>query len=204
MALVPLPVRLPGGRAFGRGPTSTPPTWGAGEPALDTTRSDALTQTGPIAGRDDATHDFVEMYERHYPRLVRALEISGAGRAEAEDIAQEAFARTLGHWRRVRTGTNPPGYAYTVAFRLARRRVPVTVLLGDERAAPDVAGEAVTKVVVGSALAAMPPRRRVCAVLCLLGGLSPAEAGAVLGIEASTVRKQLEHARAELAVQLDR
>lgn len=199
MAPLPIPVRIHGGRPVGRPATGRPTA-----AQLDHAGPRPLTQTGPIAGRDDATHEFVEMYERHYPRLVRALEISGARRAEAEDIAQEAFARTLGHWRRVRTGTNPPGYAYTVAFRLARRRVPATVLLGDERAAPDVAGEAVTNVAVGSALAAMPPRRRTCAVLCLLGGLSPAEAGAVLGIEASTVRKQLEHARAELAVQLDR
>jgi RNA polymerase sigma factor (sigma-70 family) len=174
-------------------------------PALDRTRLRVLTQTGPIAAdRDDATLEFVEMYERHYPRLVRALEISGATRPEAEDIAQEAFARTLGHWRRVRGGTNPPGYAYTVAFRFARRRMPPAALLADERPAPDVAGEAVTKVVVGSTLAGMPPRRRTCAVLCLIGGLSPAEAGEVLGIEASTVRKQLEHARAELALQLER
>jgi RNA polymerase sigma-70 factor, ECF subfamily len=191
VAPLPLSVRLPGALAPGLAPVDVAP-------------ARALTQTGPIAARDDATHEFVEMYERHYPRLVRALEISGATRAEAEDIAQEAFARTLGHWRRVRGGTNPPGYAYTVAFRLARRRMPVTVLLGDERSEPDVAGEAVTNVVVGSTLAAMPARRRTCAVLCLLGGLSPAEAGAVLGIEASTVRKQLEHARAQLAVQLDR
>lgn len=173
--------------------------------ALDPPRRRGLTQTCTIAAeKDDATREFVALYEVHYPRLVRALELSGARRAEAEDIAQEAFARTYGHWRRVRTGTNPPGYAYTVAFRLARRRVPETVLLGDEKPAPDVAGEAVANVVVHDALARMPPRRRTCAVLCLLGGLTPAEAGAALGIEASTVRKQLEHARAELAAQLER
>jgi RNA polymerase sigma factor (sigma-70 family) len=173
--------------------------------AIGPPRARSLTHTGPIAAsRDDATHEFVEMYERHYPRLVRALELSGAGRPEAEDIAQEAFARTLGHWRRVRTGSNPPGYAYTVAFRLARKRIPPTVLLGDELPVPDVAGEAVANVAVAEALAKMPARRRTCAVLCLIGGLSPAEAGQALGIEASTVRKQLEHARAALAVQLER
>jgi RNA polymerase sigma factor (sigma-70 family) len=173
--------------------------------ALDHPRPRLLTQTGRIAAsRDDATHDFVEMYEAHYPRLVRALELSGASRPEAEDVAQEAFARTFGHWRRVRGGSNPPGYAYTVAFRLARKRMPETVLLGDEIAAPDVAGEAVANVAVAAALQAMPARRRTCAVLCLMGGLTPAEAGEALGIEASTVRKQLEHARAQLAVQLDR
>src|SRR5205823_3740447 len=52
-----------------------------------------------------------------------ALRVAGTiDRAAAEDIAQEAFARTLGHWRRVRQGTNPAGYVYRVAFRLLRRR----------------------------------------------------------------------------------
>jgi len=180
--------------------------------ALDPPRRRGVTQTGPIgasvhaSGRsqDDATSEFVAMYEQHYPRLVRSLEISGANRAEAEDVAQEAFARTLGHWRRVRGGTNPPGYAYRIAFRLVRKRGPIMALLDDDLPAPDVAGEAVANVTVAAALDAMPPRRRICAVLCLLGGLTPAEAGEALGIEASTVRKQLEHVRAELAVQLER
>ena len=181
--------------------------------ALEHPRVPGVTQTGPISAsastsssaQDDATVEFVAMYQAHYPRLVRSLEISGASRVDAEDVAQEAFARTLNHWRRVRGGTNPPGYAYRIAFRLVRRRVPlVTTMLDDDIPVPDVAGEAVAKVTVSVALAAMPPRRRICAVLCLLGGLTPAEAGEVLGIEASTVRKQLEHVRGELAVQLER
>src|SRR5438105_3769771 len=65
--------------------------------------------------------DFVEVYRAHYGRLVRALELAGAGRATAEDLAQEAFARTYRHWRRVREGLNPSGYPYRVAFRLAAR-----------------------------------------------------------------------------------
>lgn len=173
---------------------------------VDHPRARFLAHTGDIArfSRDDATAEFVDMYEAHYPRLVRALEISGCDRPGAEDVAQEAFARTLGHWRRVRGGTNPPGYAYRVAFRLARRRLPESVLLGEDHPTPDVAGEAITNVTVAAALASMPPRRRTCAVLCFVAGLTPAEAGEALGIAPSTVRKQLDHARAELQVRLDR
>jgi DNA-directed RNA polymerase specialized sigma24 family protein len=58
--------------------------------------------------KSDVADDFVTVYEAHYPRLVRALQIGGLDRPSAEDVAQEAFARTLGHWRRVRLGTNPP------------------------------------------------------------------------------------------------
>jgi RNA polymerase sigma factor (sigma-70 family) len=122
----------------------------------------------------------------------------------AEDIAQEAFARTFGHWRRVRKGTNPPGYVYRTAFRLLRPRLPDFELSGDERPSPDIAGEAITNVSVKAALEAMPVRRRACALLCFVVGLTPAEAGEALGIEASTVRKQLEHARRDLELRLDR
>ena len=150
-----------------------------------------------------AASDFVEVYESHYGRLVRALEIGGLERATAEDVAQEAFARTLGHWRRVRLGTNPPGYVYRVAFRLARRSFrreqPLT---GELQSAGDLAGQVVTRAAVAAALAAMPPRRRACAVMCLLSGLSTKEAARALGIAEGTVRKQLELARGSLRAQL--
>ncbi len=165
----------------------------------------ALRQTVPIAGDQGvgASPDFIEVYEAHYGRLVRALELGGLGRASAEDVAQEAFARTLYHWRRVREGTNPPGYAYRVAFRLARRTFARETahsqpLEGDLTAPGDVAGEATARTSVEAALDAMPPRRRACAVLCFMGGVSTKDAARSLGIAQGTVRKQLEHARATL------
>ena len=89
--------------------------------------------------------DFVTVYEAHYPRLVRALEIGGLDRPSAEDVAQEAFARTLGHWRRVRLGTNPPGYVYRTAFRLSRSHWKREYTLEpDQVSGSDTAAEAVS------------------------------------------------------------
>ncbi len=151
---------------------------------------------GPAA---DEASDFREVYTVHYPRLVRALEIGGLGRASAEDVAQEAFARTLGHWQRVRLGTNPPGYVYRVAFRLARRSVRREDVLPDDRAARgDLAGQVAARGVIDATLAAMPPRRRSCAVLCLVVGLPTKDAARSLGIAEGTVRKQVELARRAL------
>ena len=70
----------------------------------------------PVVLPVPVTEDFAELFHTQYPRVVRALVLAGA--ADAEDIAQEAFARTLRHWRRVRTGANPAGYVFRVAFRL--------------------------------------------------------------------------------------
>ncbi len=77
-------------------------------------------QVRPSAGLR-AGADFVDCYQAHYRRLVRALRLSGADPATAEDVAQEAFARALARWRRVSRGTNPPGYVYTTGFRLLQR-----------------------------------------------------------------------------------
>ncbi|MGC9962545.1 MAG: sigma-70 family RNA polymerase sigma factor [Acidimicrobiales bacterium] len=150
-----------------------------------------------------AASDFVEVYEKHYPRLVRALQMSGLDRASAEDAAQEAFARTLGHWRRVRLGANPSGYVYRVGFRVARRTFRREDSLEIEpESSVDLAGQVTARAVVETTLTRMPPRRRACAVMCLMSGLSTKEAARALGIAEGTVRKQLELARGTLREQL--
>lgn len=174
--------------------------------------TDETSATGPPV---DA--DFADLYRSHYGRVVRALELAGEPRAAAEDDAQEAFARTYARWASVRRGSNPAGYVIVTAFRLASRR---RRRLGERRLSSlgdtgrpgaggpppepadlrvDVAGEATTAAVVEARLAAMPPRRRACAVACFVCGLSPAEAGHALRIAPGTVRKQLDAARVDLA-----
>jgi len=180
--------------------------------------------TGPA----ELSGDFVAVYEAHYARLVRVLALGGASPHDAQDLAQEAFARTLAHWRRVRRGSNPAGYVYTVAFRLARRRRTVSLVLDDGRRgrgdggdgdrvdggggggavaaalerprgdAGDVAELAAVRSDLMTAILAMPTGRRACALLCLVADMAPRDAGRALGIAESTVRKQLERARAEL------
>lgn len=79
-----------------------------------------MTNDAAIALTISASESFEDFYREHYPRLTRGLAIAGAGDA-AEDLAQEAMARTLASWRRVRRGANPPGYVYTTGFRLLQR-----------------------------------------------------------------------------------
>lgn len=186
--------------------------------AADRAFAAGARHTGRIAttGAEEATDGFVALYELHYPRLVRSLELAGATRPAAEDLAQEAFARTLGHWRRVSRGSSPAGYVYRVAFRLARRRRRIELPLDEEAMshAPtraggdscggDIAALATLQAAVAEVLAGMPRARRSCAVLCLVVEMSPKEAGRALGIAESTVRKQLERARADLRLALER
>lgn len=158
---------------------------------------DAVTVPIPVAFASYTA--FNDLYAEHYPRLTRALSIAGAGDA-AEDLAQEAMARALARWRRVRKGTNPAGYVYTTAFRLLQRhqrRAKLSELARD----PSVAGPegaAVTNIVLAQTLDAMPPARRAVAALCISLGWTTDEAATVLGIAPSTARVQLHRAREDL------
>jgi RNA polymerase sigma-70 factor (ECF subfamily) len=170
---------------------------------------------GDVAEGALITSDFVECYEAHYLRLIRALRLDGADAPLAEDVAQEAFARALARWRRVRKGPNPPGYVYTTAFRLlakTQRRsgrtlpTPVSAESADASTPPYLSPtevSATSTVAVERALVVMPARRRACAVMCLIVGLSVQEAATALGIADGTVRKHLEEARRDLRAAVD-
>jgi RNA polymerase sigma-70 factor (ECF subfamily) len=166
-----------------------------------------------------ATTDFVACYQNHYRRLTRALRLSGVDEATAEDIAQEAFARALVRWRRICKGANPPGYVYTTAFRLvqrAQRRAgppPIASAPSTASAPPTASARtgpsaptefvALTAVAVEAALASMPPRRRICAVMCLIVGMPVSDAASALGIAAGTVRKHLDEARRDFRAECE-
>lgn len=167
----------------------------------DEASSNLAAPAGP-----EVAEDFASLFAEHYRRVVRALELSGLDRWTAEDVAQEAFARTLGHWRRVRNGTNPAGYVFRVAFRQSRRAFSGREALSLEReprSPSDTETEVAARVDLESALRALPPRRRACAVACFVVGLSTKEAAHALGVAEGTVRKQLEHARRGLASHLE-
>ena len=156
-------------------------------------------QAATIAIAISVYTEFDDLYREHYARLTRALAIAGAGNA-AEDLAQEAMARTLARWRRVRKGTNPPGYAYTTAFRLLQRHHRRVRSVDSARMGSVAGPEAitVTSIVLAQALDAMPTARRAVAALCISLGWTTDEAAAALGIAPSTARVQLHHAREDL------
>jgi RNA polymerase sigma factor (sigma-70 family) len=160
--------------------------------------------------------DFDLFYREHFRRLVVSLRLAAGGGSsgadDAEDLAQEAFARTLPRWDRVRIGTNPAGYVYRVAFRLHERRLArqrrwqrVAGLLrtraSRRRAVQPTAPGDVWADVDGirAALAGLPPGCRRAAALCLYVEMTPVEAAEVLGVSPSTVRTQLQRARTVLA-----
>lgn len=144
------------------------------------------------AGADGFEEVFERLFTRAYHVAWRILGHSG----EAEDVAAEALARTLDHWKKVRSMAAPQGWVVRVATNLAidafRRRRWV-----DDRVV-DLAGPEATavpgddtdiRVDVHDLLRKLPQRQREVLTLRYLADLSEAETAAVLGIAQGTVKR---------------
>ena len=147
------------------------------------------------AGRDS----FESFFREHYRSIVRALVIVSGAEAEAEDLAQEAFARALERWERVRVMESPVGYVYRTAFNVNRNRLRHVARSLRHRSIPvpesDPASEVETRSELRRVLARLPASQREALVLVEWLGLDAEEAGLVLGIEPASVRGRVHRAR---------
>jgi len=138
---------------------------------------------------------FDELFQREYPHVAgycwRLVDDSDL----AADIAQEAFARLLARWLRVR---EPRAYVYRIATNLVREawRERLRPLPEDTTAPSD---PTTADIAVRLAVDALPLRYRTVVWLHYFAGLPVAEVAAVVGRRSGTVKWQLSEARARLA-----
>src|SRR6266567_3332196 len=66
---------------------------------------------------------FEDFFEHDYASVAKALTLIVGDGDEAEDLAEEAFARAWDRWDRVRQMTSPVGYVYRTAVNLNRNRL---------------------------------------------------------------------------------
>jgi RNA polymerase sigma-70 factor (ECF subfamily) len=145
---------------------------------------------------------FDDFFEEQKDRLLRILAVITGSRAEAEDLAQEAFTRVLARWAQVSAMEDPAGYLHRTAMNLFRnqyRRARVamrrTVGLGPDQ---DVFKAVEDRDAAVRALGALTARQRAALVLTEALGYSGEEAGRLLGIKASTVWALTHQARTAL------
>jgi RNA polymerase sigma factor (sigma-70 family) len=145
---------------------------------------------------------FEGFFEDQKERLLRILSVITGSRAEAEDLAQEAFTRVFERWETVSGIGDPAGYLHRTAMNLfrnqhSRARVALgrAVGLGPEQ---DVFKPVEDRDVAARALGELTPRQRAALVLTEALGYSGDEAGQLLGIKASTVWALTHQARAVL------
>jgi len=143
--------------------------------------------------------DFDTFFAVEYRRLFEVLYLLTRNRVEAEDLAQEAMARTYERWSRIR---DPTRYVYRTAFNLhrtLRRRLAVAVRKRAELLPAAGDADAVERRLdVLAALALLPTTQRAAVVLVDWAGMTAEEAAPVLGIQPVSVRGRLHRARAAL------
>jgi RNA polymerase sigma-70 factor (ECF subfamily) len=155
-----------------------------------------------MTGSDSA--DFDAFYIATVRRVVLYLYAACGDRSDAQDIAQEAFARAWQHWSKVSRYDDPEAWVRTVAWRLManrwrglRRWLGALGRLGPPVEA--IAGPSPDRVAVADALQRLPkPQRQVIALHYLLD-MSVADIAGSTGVPAGTVKARLSRARTTLA-----
>lgn len=137
---------------------------------------------------------------RIHPKLAGALRLYLGETDQADELAQDALVRVIERWPQVRVMDNPEGWAYRVAFNLARSRLRRRLA---ERRAHERAGRApatswnvdVASVLsVRAAVAALPPRQRQAVVLRYYVDLPLAAIAEAMGCADGTVKAHLHQA----------
>jgi RNA polymerase sigma-70 factor, ECF subfamily len=152
--------------------------------------------------------DFDAFYVATIRRVVLYLYAACGDRSEAQDIAQEAFARAWQHWPKVAGYDDPEAWVRTVAWRLManrwrglRRRLAARARMGPPN---EVTGSpSPDRVAIVDALQRLPqPQRQVIALHYLLD-MPVHDVAATLGAPEGTVKARLSRARTTLARLLD-
>ncbi|HEY7946295.1 MAG TPA: sigma-70 family RNA polymerase sigma factor [Acidimicrobiales bacterium] len=157
--------------------------------------------------KDDAVGQAVGGFEEAFPALYRlAYQVSFrvlGDRGDAEDVAQEALARTYLRWLRLED--RPEGWVVTVATNLAidrhRRRRRSTTLGTEPLSLVDVHQS--ERVDLARALRRLPRRQREVVVLRYLADWSEADVAEALGVSAGSVKSHASRGLAALRLHLD-
>lgn len=162
-----------------------------------------ITATGRTTLSDDTgLRDFCAA---EYPRLLGTLTLYCNDRGVAEELAQEALARTCASWRKVRHMDAPGAWVHRVAVNLAnshfRRR-------GAERRAREklesraerttIENDQDLEVVLRREVAALPKRLRGALILRYYDDLSVEAAADALGTSEGSIKRLTHEAIAAL------
>jgi RNA polymerase sigma-70 factor, ECF subfamily len=143
--------------------------------------------------------DWEALYEREYPRLLRALLAIAGDEGAAEDAVQEAFVRA--YKQGIETLERPGAWLLVVATRVLfrdRHRRVVDVAVETLPAARDEIDFAIERADLLAALRQLPERQRAVVVARYYYDLSYAEIAKAFAIRSGTVGATLSQALGKL------
>ena len=150
------------------------------------------------------------VFRASYSELVGMAALLVDERGLAEEVVQEAFARTYVAWPRLRDRSDPLPYVRRSVVNLARgglrrrmvarRHQPTEVRVAPSPEIAVIADERSSE--IARAVAALPRRQRECVVLRYFADCTVAEAAATLGISDGAVKQHVHRAMISLAVVL--
>jgi RNA polymerase sigma-70 factor, ECF subfamily len=149
---------------------------------------------------------FEAFYAASYRRVVGQVFAMLGDLHEADDVAQDAFAKASFHWGRIAAYDQPEAWVRRVAFnqahnstRRARRWLAALARHGPPEHVPAVSPD---RIDLHRALGRLAPRHREVLVLRYVAELSVEEVARQLRLPAGTVKSRLSRARKALAEQV--
>jgi RNA polymerase sigma-70 factor (sigma-E family) len=146
-----------------------------------------------------ARDSFTAFVEARSSSLIRTAYVLTGDQHAAEDLLQNALARTAARWRSVRE--DPEAYVRRAMYneqvsrwRRPRREYATGTLPDGEHRDGDVD----LRLSLERALFALPPRKRAVLVLRYFEDLSETETASIMGCSVGTVRSQAHRALARL------
>ena len=160
-----------------------------------------------IEAREADPGSFDTFYRNEHTMLFRSLLLLTGDRPEAEDIAHEAFVRVLERWDRVVGMEAPRAYLFKIALNLHRntlrrnwRKARRAVI--ERGVSEDFSQAAVDRGELVRVLQGLSPEQREAVVLVDLVGMTSAEAGHALAVNADAVRARVHRARIAMRQEL--
>lgn len=150
----------------------------------------------------DRYEGFNEFVQARGAALSRTAFLLTGSHDLAQDLLQQALAKTAVHWPRVSRGENPEGYVRRVMINERtscwRRKKVIEVPAADDELErehqSDQAEAVVWRLAVFHALATLAPRQRAAVVLHYFHDLTEPQIAEELGCSVGTVKSQLHDA----------
>lgn len=170
-------------------------------------RHDDVALVAAARGGSDAA--FARIVDRYQGPLRSFLVRVSGSRADADEIAQEAFLTAWTRLRGLREADRLKSWLFSIAWRKARTRLRSMARSRARDAAwldmqPDhEAPQGEMALAVRQALAQLPVDQRAALALCLAGGWSHGDAAAILDMPLGTVKSHVGRGRVRLMDLLD-